>query len=321
MTLYLGIDTSAYTTSIALVNQELEIILDARIPLQIGQGERGLRQSQALFFHLKNLPCLFEKLPPDCSDKLTAMAASAWPRRVKDSYMPVFLAGYNQARVISSLNRIPLYTVSHQEGHIMAALLGHQDLSKAERFLAVHFSGGTSEILQVQWDPANIVNITTGLSGTDLHAGQLVDRIGVALGLPFPSGPELEKLAGQAAGIGDVPALSSSVTPQGFSFSGLEAQALRMIHAGADPPRVALALFRAIAKTLEKAILYEANRTGVRQVLLAGGVMANQLIKERLCQRLEHPAENIKLHFAQPRLCSDNAVGVAQLAARLHMNT
>lgn len=321
MTLYLGIDTSAYTTSIALVNQELEIILDERIPLQIGQGERGLRQSQALFFHLKNLPCLFEKLPPDCLDELAAVAASAWPRRVAESYMPVFLAGYNQARVISSLNRLPLYTVSHQEGHIMAALMGHADLSKAERFQAVHFSGGTSEILQVQWDSTHIINITTGLSGTDLHAGQLVDRIGVALGLPFPSGPALEKLACQAKGVGDIPALSSSVNPQGFSFSGLEAQALRLIRAGADPPRLAWALFRAVAKTLEKAILYETNRTGVRHVLLAGGVMANQIIKERLCQRLEHPAEAIRLYFAQPRLCSDNAVGVALLAARLHTNT
>jgi N6-L-threonylcarbamoyladenine synthase len=317
MKLFLGLDTSAYTTSLAVVDSRHEIIVDERIPLTIKPGERGLRQSQALFFHVRNLPRLFERLQTGLSREVAAIAASAWPRRVEGSYMPVFLSGFNQAQTLARFNGLPCYAVSHQEGHIMAALLNNEELLRQVSFIAVHFSGGTSEILQVTRHDRHFLQIETGLSGLDLHAGQLVDRIGVAMGLGFPAGPALEQMAARSSGR-DVPRLVTSVSGAGFSFSGVEAQCMRLLEARCPPEDIALGLFRAVGRTLEKVLIKESMRLGSKHILLAGGVMANQFIKQHLIGRLCRPASGFKLYFAEPGLCSDNAVGVARLAAVLH---
>lgn len=316
MTLYLGLDTSAYTTSLALVDEEERIVLDKRSLLEVKPGERGLRQSEALFLHLKNLPRLFAELPPELSCRVEALAVSAAPGSAADSYMPVFLAGLAQAEVLSSFSRLPLFKVSHQEGHIMAGMRGVKESLLHKAFMAVHFSGGTSEVMEVERGREGFFNVAILAEGHDLHAGQLVDRIGVAMGLAFPSGRSMEELAAQASA--NPSAIPSSVDESGFSFSGPEAAALRLLEQGAGHPEVAFAVLRVIANTLEKVLLQCHARTGIRDVLLVGGVMANRLIRERLQQRLEHPSVGLKLYFAEPALASDNAVGVAMLAAEMH---
>jgi len=315
MSLYLGLDTSAYTTSLALIDEDDNIVLDKRIVLEVKQGERGLRQSDALFLHLKNLPRLFEDFPQDVNSRIDALAVSTAPRSADDSYMPVFLAGLAHAEVLSSFNHLPLFKVSHQEGHIMAGLRGGKDSLLNKTFMAVHFSGGTSEVLEVERGRENFFNVHIFAEGRDLHAGQLVDRVGVAMGLAFPAGRLMEELACQAGINKNI--IPSAVDGQGFSFSGPEAAALRLIEQGAGHPEIAFAVFRVIANTLEKVLLQCSAKSGIQDVLLVGGVMANRLVRERLQQRLENPAIGLKLHFADPALASDNAVGVAMLAAEL----
>lgn len=315
MAAFLGVDTSAYTTSLALVDENQNIIADQRLPLKVELGERGLRQSEALFHHVKNLPLLFAAIAPFISSpKVTAIAASACPRPVESSYMPVFLAGLSQARSLSLFSGVPLYEVSHQEGHIMAGLVGNSGLLNQSSFLAVHFSGGTSEVLKVGRGEKYFFDITVELAGSDLHAGQLVDRVGVAMGLPFPSGRDMEKLARQSTAE-DIRSISSAVAKDGFSFSGVEHRAMSLIKQGLPKEDIAFAVLRAIANTLEKSLLMTADRTGLKDILLVGGVMANSLIRERLLERLEHPAVGLKLYFADPHLSTDNAVGVAMLAS------
>ncbi|MBC7075473.1 MAG: peptidase M22 [Syntrophomonadaceae bacterium] len=317
MSLYLGIDTSAYTSSLALVDKEMSVVADERITLEVKKGQRGLRQSEALFLHIKNLPHLFASVKNRLLNReVEAVAVSAFPRRVKGSYMPVFIAGVSLVESLSCFTGTPLYKVSHQEGHIMAGMQGNRGLMSKKEILAVHFSGGTSEILHVKLGGANFLDINTGLSSTDLHAGQLIDRVGVAMGLSFPAGKELEKLALQSSAA-DIPTIPSSVSEKGFSFSGAETRALSLIKSGVGYQDVAYAVLRTIANTLEKSILLEAQKHGLREVLLVGGVMANSLIRQRLLARLEHPAVGLKLHFAEPSLSTDNAVGVAMLAAYL----
>lgn len=316
MKLYLGLDTSAYTTSMALVDEQENIILDKRVLLEVKRGERGLRQSDALFLHVKNLPSLFNNLTPDLASGVKAIAASAAPRNTDGSYMPVFLAGLGQAEALSSFSGLPLFRVSHQEGHIMAGLRGYREILLHKPFIAVHFSGGTSEVLGVRDGEGSFFTVDILSEGSDLHAGQLVDRVGVAMGLPFPAGPHMEQLA-KRAGTGTVN-IPSQVDDRKFSFSGPEAAALRLIKQGADQLEIAFAVFRVIANTLEKTLLLCAEKSGIKDVLLVGGVMANSLIRERLQQRLEHPSVGLQLYFAEPALSSDNAVGVAILAAELH---
>lgn len=317
MSVYLGIDTSAYTTSLAVVDDQGNILQDERILLSVPDGERGLRQSEAVFQHVKNLPLLFEKVR-GISSRLSAVAASTKPRPAEESYMPVFKAGESAARVLSLSSGIPLYTVSHQEGHVMAGIYNNPSLLAREEFLVVHFSGGTSEVLHVKRGTASFFDMEECVRGLDIHAGQLVDRIGVAMGLPFPAGKEMEKLALKVEEKEGMLAIPSSVSKEGFSFSGAETMALRLWEKGCSREELAFAVLRVIANTLEKVLLMVSKERGVKDVLLVGGVMSNRLIKERLTKRLEHKGVGLRLYFAYPHLSTDNAVGVALLARAVH---
>lgn len=319
MKVFLGIDTSAYTTSLAAVDESMQVLADERIILQVESGERGLRQSEALFLHVKNLPLLFERVNRVLFDNTCAMAVSTRPRNTEGSYMPVFLAGSGVAASLASYTRRPLFRVSHQDGHIMAGLHNCRELLEEKEFLALHFSGGTSEVLKVSRGKEDFFTLSTLLTGNDIHAGQLVDRVGVAMGLPFPAGPALEELA-LIAEDDEIVRIPASIGERGFSFSGAETQAIKLLESGVGQEQVASAVLRVIANTVEKALRKWALELGIKDVLLVGGVMANRLIRQRLQERLEHPAVGLKLHFASPGLSTDNAVGVAMLAAAHYKN-
>lgn len=317
MKVFLGIDTSAYTTSLAAVNDKFQILADERMLLEVEHGKRGLRQSEALFLHIKNLPGLLARLDPILHKQTCALGVSARPRNQEDSYMPVFLAGSSLAGSLAVFVGVPMYEVSHQEGHIMAGLQGSLELLDLPKFLAVHFSGGTSDILLVENSQSGSFDIHPLSSSQDIHAGQLVDRIGVAMGLPFPAGPALEQLAWLAVDNNEV-AIPVAINETGFSFSGAETRALQMLKAGISQELVAAAVLGVIARTLEKVLRRYMEQLEIKDVLLAGGVMANGLIAQRLQKRLQHPAVGGSLHFAPPGLSTDNAVGVAMLAAVRH---
>ncbi|MGE5418130.1 MAG: peptidase M22 [Acidobacteriota bacterium] len=310
MSLFLGIDTSAYTTSIALVDIDNNVITDERIMLKVDLGERGLRQAEAHFSHVRNLPLLFERIEPLLREQeILAIGVSDSPRRAEGSYMPVFIAGSSIARCTGILKGVPVYTFSHQEGHVQAAV--NSSTFCNESFLAVHFSGGTSEVVRVQCERARYI-IDTLSATTDLNAGQLVDRVGVAMGLPFPAGPEMERLADMT--VETELTIPSSFNEHGFSFSGAETRALQLLKE--DVPRgiIAALVLRCVANTLEKAVRDAVCRTGIKQVVMAGGVTANGSIRERLNRRLD--GSGIELYWSDVRLSSDNAVGIALLACR-----
>lgn len=302
----LGIDTSCYTTAVALVAGR-QLVAEYRRVLDVSRGERGLSQSQALFQHLNNLPDLLE-LALHQAERLDAVAVSSQPRSMPQSYMPVFLAGHGQARGLAAALGVPLFAVSHQEGHLEAGCWS-SELALPEQFVAVHLSGGTSELLLVERNQGNYrLDLLGGSS--DLNAGQLVDRVGVAMGLPFPAGPALEQLAREARGEVSIP---SSVKGYNFSFSGPETHALRLLATGAAPEEVARAVEQCIAVSLEKVLRRARDEFGLQAALVVGGVAANTYLRQRLRQRLEHRAVGMRLGFARPEFSSDNAVGVALL--------
>lgn len=310
MKIFLGLDTSAYTTSLALVDEAGNVVADERVPLQVETGQKGLRQAEAHFAHTRNLPLLFEKVRDDFRRGiLAAVGASDRPRPCEESYMPVFLAGKSLAGCIAPTLGVPLYFFSHQEGHVEAAMSSLAE--SMEEFLAVHFSGGTSEVLKVKRNPKGM-EIETVLATRDIYAGQLIDRVGVAMGLPFPAGPYLEQLA--LEGMDSSWTIPSSVSQLGISFSGAETRALKMLAEGIPKPEVAYAVLRCVANTLEKALRLAVQTTGLTKVVMAGGVMANSLIKERLAKRLAKA--KITMYWATPRLSQDNAVGIAMLVKR-----
>lgn len=312
----LGIDTSNYRTSLCLVREDGQIVGEAKRLLKVKEGKRGLMQSEAVFQHVMNLPELCEQL--DVTNRqLAAVCASGKPRPVDGSYMPVFKVGEGLAKSLSVFLKVPYYVTTHQEGHIAAGEYTADRPLGQGRFLAVHLSGGTSELLDCERmsDGYKIERI----GGTmDLHAGQLIDRVGVALGLPFPSGPYLEKLATEAEGNFRVP---SSVNGLSFSFSGPEAALLKAAaNRLATPADIARATEQCVANTLEKVLRTAVQTHETKEVLIVGGVAANRYIRERLVKRLEHPAVGAKLTFCDPVYSGDNAFGVAMIGWQKHKN-
>lgn len=310
MGIVLGIDTSCYTTSVAVVDTDKRLVGEHRQILRVPEGKRGLQQSQAVFQHVQNLKTSFKKVTSLVNrENIVAISASVKPRPIEKSYMPVFTVGESQGHVLADMLGVPFWETSHQEGHLLAGLWS-SNLEPKENFLAIHLSGGTSELMHVTLEEGKTLFKIEVLGGTlDLHAGQFVDRIGVALRLPFPAGPHLEKLAfGLSAQDTYIP---TYVRDFDFSFSGGETQALRLIEQGYPPEVVARAVENCIAKTMEKIVRRGIESTGLKKVLFVGGVAANQHLRLRLRLRLEHPAVGGKLYFADPNLSTDNAVGTA----------
>jgi len=198
MGLYLGIDTSNYTTSVAVYDSFSHQVVQSKRLLPVKSGELGLRQSDALFHHTVALPELVEEVLSKIEHKkIDAVAVSNRPRNVNGSYMPCFLAGVSVARGIAAALGVSCYYFSHQEGHIAAAMYSadRMDLLSKE-FVAFHLSGGTTEALLVKRHTGeHIFDAEIIAKSLDLKAGQSVDRTGVMLGLDFPAGMALDALA------------------------------------------------------------------------------------------------------------------------------
>lgn len=310
----LAIDTSCYTTSWALVAQDGQVVATAQKLLEVPEGGRGLAQSAALFQHVKAGHSLFQRLWQQASPtQVKAVAASIQPRPQPDSYMPVFLAGQHWGELLACAWQVPFYTTSHQEGHIMAGVKT-SGMPEKPNFLAVHLSGGTSEILLVQTTATGFA--ITKVGGTkDLAAGQLVDRVGVALHCAFPAGKALDDLA--LSYQGDKPLIKSCTQGSCFSFSGPETAAQRLVQAGAPAGAVAQSVFTVIANSLEKSLRYAMTETGCQDVLLVGGVAGSRFLKQRLQHRLSGRGQ---LFFTPPEYAKDNALGVAWLGLRQQNN-
>ncbi len=309
-TLFFGIDTSNYTTSLAAVDTDGNIVASVKRLLPVKEGSCGLRQSDALFHHTAALPELFFALREAIGDrKPLAVGVSARPRNVDGSYMPCFLAGVSAAAAITSTEGLPLYRFSHQCGHLMAAIAsaGRHELME-HPFAAFHVSGGTTEFLSVSPEACGFR--TSVIGGTrDLNAGQVVDRIGVLLGLPFPCGQALEALAD--TNTKKLPPRKLSVRGLYINLSGLQNLAEKLYRDSGDPALVADFTLTFLAESLSAICQNYEKENGKTPFLFAGGVMSNKRIRAYLEARYD-------ASFAEPDLSRDNAVGTALLCRKAY---
>ena len=295
----LGIDTSCYTTSAALA-RDGEIVAFERRLLPVPGGERGLRQSEAVFAHVKQLPDVLSAVLT--AGPVGAVSVSVKPTDAEESYMPVFACGRSFARSIAAALLVPLFETTHQRGHIRAAMIGTN--IRPGDMLAVHLSGGTTDVLLVEKG-----KITAMGSSLDLHAGQLVDRVGVSMDLSFPAGPALEKLAMQSKGAGS--RLKASVSGGNCHLSGAETQLYGLLKSGLSREDAAMEVYDLLARTLLKMLCFARDQSGVSNVLLAGGVASSGILRTLMQERNEKRRMGLSLTFGNPRYCSDNAAGVA----------
>lgn len=303
----IGIDTSNYTTSLAVMGIDGELIANIKHLLPVADGQCGLRQSDALFAHTKNIPNVMREAAHYLMHAdVCAIGVSTRPRNVDGSYMPVFLSGVSVAESISAAVGAPIYSFSHQCGHIMAALYssGREDLLGRESFAAIHASGGTTELLRVSGAGSGFRAELVG--GTlDLNAGQVVDRIGVMLGMPFPAGRYLEAEALKYEGKADKRKIA--VNGMNLNLSGLENIAKKLYEETGDAPRVGAFVFDYLARSFISISKEYIAQYGRSVIVCAGGVMCNSIIRKRMASELD-------VCFAEPSMSSDNAVGIAALA-------
>ena len=298
----LGLDTSNYTTSLAF--------FDGREGTNVGRllsvrpGELGLRQSDALFQHVRQLPALFRELEErGLLADLAAVGASTRPRAVEGSYMPCFLAGASQGEGLASALGVPFFAHSHQQGHLAAAAwsAGRMQLLDAP-FLAWHLSGGTTELLYVEPEGFNVRAEKVG-GTSDISAGQLIDRTGVLLGLDFPAGRALDELASESGPVSGFPVKLNGLT---FSLSGMENKVKALSEQGRLPAEIARFALETAASVVRRATDAAKSRWPGLPVLCSGGVASNRLLRAAMPDAV----------FAQPRYSTDNAMGAAILARR-----
>ncbi len=301
----LGIDTSNYRTSLALVSEEGEILLNIRELLPVPTGERGLRQSEAVFAHLRQLSAAADQLRRVSRGSIAAVAASTAPRDGTESYMPVFVAGASFGRLTAAALGVPFVGTTHQRGHLSAAKAGTA-LDRTEEYLAIHLSGGTTDLLDVRSEAVRQIG-----GSLDLHAGQLVDRTGVALGLSFPAGPELEELAMQGKSESRL-GCSMAENDLNCHFSGAESQVQRWIRERVlSPEDTAREVYDLLARTVLRMLAAGSRKTGHRTALVTGGVASSELFRTMLRRRAEGNRQAPEIIFGKPEMSGDNAVGVA----------
>lgn len=305
----IGIDTSNYTTSVGLMYDDGELIANIKRPLPVKPGERGLRQSDAVFNHVKNLPSAMSEVREILNGRRpSVVGVSTRPRNVDGSYMPCFLVGAAVAESIAATEGIEMKRFSHQCGHVMAALYssGRQDLLDGRDFCAFHVSGGTTEMLRVHAVESGFSCELVG--GTaDLNAGQVIDRIGVMMGLPFPAGPHIEALA--LENIEKIPKKKPKLSGLEVNLSGLENMADRLYRETGNKNLVSAFVLDHIAEALSLLEEKYVEAFGETEFVFAGGVMSNSIIKGKLKKRFS-------ASFAEPSLSADNAVGIAALCIK-----
>ena len=302
----LGIDTSNYTTSAALMYDDGELIANLKRPLPVRAGEHGLRQSDAVFAHVKNIPDIMTEVRCFIGEnQIKAVGVSAKPRNVDGSYMPCFLTGVAVAESISASLGVPLYKFSHQCGHVMAAIFSSGARHLLDKtFAAFHVSGGTTEMLRVSFDGAEFSAELVG--GTeDLNAGQVIDRVGTYIGLPFPSGKYLEELA--KTNTKKLPSKKPKIKDFKINLSGLENMAVKLYEESGDKALTAAFVLDYVEKGISGLACSYLEKYGETEFLFAGGVMSNSIIRENIKSKFD-------AHFALPAFSADNAVGIAELA-------
>lgn len=296
----IGIDTSCYTTSLTAVDDNLNVLFEERIMLNVNKGSIGLRQSEAFFQHIHNVPELYHKLTRNINvGEIKNIVVSSTPRPIEGSYMPVFTSGTSFASVISDSLNIPLITISHQENHLYASLF---ELKRTyENFIGVHISGGTSEILKVNMSKGLKIDIIG--KSLDISFGKLIDRLGVYMGLSFPCGKELDALSKTSDIIYPI---KLSLKEENFNISGVENKLKELYDQNKDKSAIAKTIFEYISQILIKQISYLTSKYCISIVIMSGGVSANTIIRNNLNDYFSNT-----IIFSSVKYATDHAIGNA----------
>ena len=304
--LTLGIETSCDDTGVAIIRNEREVLCEL-LSSQINDHSRfgGVIPEFAARKHLENLLPLVDAALRECGisgRELDLIAVTRGP-----GLMGSLIVGVMTARALSQSWGVPLTGVNHLEGHLFAPLVDAEDLKPP--FLSLIVSGGHTEIIRVDdFGKYELLGQTR-----DDAAGEAYDKAARIMGLKYPGGPEIDRLAklGNPKAF-DFPVPLKNTNSVEFSFSGLKTallwQVKRFEEAGEDIPvkDLCASFQRAVVEALLVKVNLAARITGINRVSASGGVSANSALREALSRQ-----KGLRVWLPSLGRCTDNAVMVA----------
>ncbi|WP_104202659.1 tRNA (adenosine(37)-N6)-threonylcarbamoyltransferase complex transferase subunit TsaD [Billgrantia saliphila] len=312
----LGIETSCDETGVAIYDTERGLVADALFSQVAMHAEYGgVVPELASRDHTRRLLPLIQQVLDDAGlrrDELDAIAYTAGPGLVG-----ALMVGASTAHGMARALNIPVLGVHHMEGHLMAPML--EDSPPAFPFVALLVSGGHTQLVEVQ----GVGRYRLLGESVDDAAGEAFDKTAKMLGLAYPGGPQVARLAESGdPGRFRFPRPMTDRPGLDFSFSGLKTHTLTTLRqlerAGQldDQTRadVARAFEEAVVDTLVIKCRRALDDTGLKRLVMAGGVSANARLRERLA----HEAEKRKaqVYYPRGRFCTDNGAMIALAGAR-----
>lgn len=312
-TLVLALETSCDETSAAVV-ADGRVILSNVISSQVQEHQKfgGVVPEIASRKHIEQVIPVVDQALREAGVKLSDMDA------IGVTYGPglvgALLVGVAAAKALSFAANKPLIGVNHLEGHIFANFLAHPELKPP--FVSLVVSGGhTSLVRVIDYNSLELLGQTR-----DDAAGEAFDKIARVMGLPYPGGPEIERLAreGNPDAIHFPRALANHESYE-FSFSGLKSAVLNYLNSAQqrgeiiNQEDVAASFQKAVTETLVSKSIKAVENAAYDKLVLAGGVAANTVLRDHLaaaCAEL-----GVQLYFPPLLLCTDNA---AMIASRAH---
>ncbi|MED4877950.1 tRNA (adenosine(37)-N6)-threonylcarbamoyltransferase complex transferase subunit TsaD [Anoxybacillus geothermalis] len=304
----LGIETSCDETAAAVVKNGKEILSNV-VASQMESHRRfgGVVPEIASRHHVEQITLVMEEAMRQAGvsfSDLDAIAVTAGPGLVG-----ALLVGVNAAKALAFAHGLPLIGVHHIAGHIYA-----NQLVAEMKFplLALVVSGGHTELVYMEGHGAfQVVGETR-----DDAAGEAYDKVARALGLPYPGGPHIDRLAHEGEPVIDLPRAWLEEGSYDFSFSGLKSAVLNALHNAKqrgeeiDPRQMAASFQASVVDVLVTKTVQAAKQYNVRQVLLAGGVAANRGLRAALQEKMKE-LPDVELVIPPLSLCTDNAAMIA----------
>ncbi len=293
----LGIESSCDETSVAVIKNGREIlsnIIDTQIPIHEKYG--GVVPEIASRNHIEAISRVTKKAIKDANISLLQIDA------ITPTYGPglvgALLVGLSYAKALSYAIKKPLVGVNHIQGHIAANYLTYKELKPP--FICVMTSGGNTQIVKVEdYTKFQVLGKTR-----DDAIGEAFDKVARVVGLGYPGGPKVDKLAKEGKPNIELP--KTHFENLDFSFSGIKTAVINLHHKNPDINRADLCA--SFQKTVTEILLENTkkaiNQTGIKVIALAGGVSANSYIRKEF---LKLEKEDIKVYMPDLKLCTDNA--------------
>ena len=302
--LVLGIETSCDETAVSVVKNGRKIlsnVIDTQIPIHEKYG--GVVPEIASRNHIEAITRVTKKAIKDANitfDDIDVIAPTYGPGLVG-----ALLVGLSYGKALSYALNKPLVGVNHLQGHISANYLTHKDLEPP--FLCLLISGGNTQIINVKnYSEFEILGKTR-----DDSVGEAFDKVARVVGLGYPGGPKVDKLAKEGTPNIKLPKTHFQDSLD-FSFSGIKTAIINLAHKNPDINKADLcaSFEKAVSEMLIENLSKAIEQTGAKKVAIGGGVSASPYIREALLN-LENKYKNLKVYMPDMKLCTDNGAMIA----------